>query len=174
MTFAKKPRDQQTNICIASMLHPFSPYLLYTCTKGPFPISPQKANLDMLTLDRHPSEQAPIIFINTHHTRIEPPTIRFTSYPPSVLNELGFPQLFQSQHAHSQIGQSCFSFLFRDSFNAFLLHTTFILLPWSCRQKHPRRPRQPSLGSLGETFTLTPHLRSTWIPAIRSEAFPIV
>lgn len=51
-------------------------------------ISPQKAKLDMLTLDRHHFEQAPIIFINTPQIRIEPHTIRFTSYPSSVWNSV--------------------------------------------------------------------------------------
>ena len=151
LTFAKMPRDQ-TNKHLYSMLHPFL-HILCTCTKSPFPISPQKANLDMLTLDRHQSEQAPIIFINTHHTRIEPHTIRFTSYTPSVWNSSLLN--FSIEHAHSQIGQSRFFFFATQSLRS-NLHTTFILLPWSCRHKHPRRPRQPSLGSLGKTFVRTP------------------
>jgi hypothetical protein len=79
------------------MLHPFSPYLVSVLYLYNFfyPISPQKAKLDMLTLDRHQSEQASIIFINTLHTRIEPPTVRFTNYPSSG-SKLGFPQVLNS------------------------------------------------------------------------------
>ena len=51
LTFAKSHATRQQTF-LYSMLHPFL-HILYTCTKCPFPISPQKANLDMLTLDRH-------------------------------------------------------------------------------------------------------------------------
>ena len=128
LTFAKMPRDQ-TNKHLYSMLHPFL-HILCTCTKSPFPISPQKANLDMLTLDRHQSEQAPIIFINTHHTRIEPHTIRFTSYTPSVWNS----SLLNSSVSHSLLADRPKSlFLFRDSVTTFKpphhLHPSALVLP---------------------------------------------
>jgi hypothetical protein len=95
LKLSEKPRDQQQTLY--NMLHPFSPYLVSVLYLYNFfyPSSPQKAKLDMLTLDRHQSEQASIIFINTLHTRIEPPTIRFTNYPSSG-SKLGFPQLFNS------------------------------------------------------------------------------
>lgn len=162
------PRDQ-TNKHLYSMLHPFL-HILYTCTKSPFPISPQKANLDMLTLDRHQSEQAPIIFINTHHTRIEPHTIRFTSYTPSVWNSSLLN--FSTEHAHSQIGQSRFFFFATQSLRSTSTPPSSFCPGLAVTNILVDHGNQVS-GRLARLLCGL-HYRSTWIPAIRAEAFPIV